>query len=204
MSVNEPSDRFDLDWDDHRRRHLRRQHRLHGDVADRTPVAIDPEKDLLGSIYKVPDAMWGFWAPFRDWHPGVCVFFNRTTRRVTLVKGTSLTGRGSGGPTTVVIEPTPDNGLEVPTAFNLLEVRQYRPRRVALLHEERRLGRIEPTVLAELHNYVWRAFGEMDVAASKGLRGSPAKKATDLSTEYELLLEELESAGIQLKQSLRV
>jgi hypothetical protein len=102
--------------------------------------------------------MWGFWAPFRDWHPGVCVFVHPGSRRVTMVKGTSHVGRFGPEAPAVIIDPTPENGLEVPTAFNLLEVRQYRLRRVALLHQERRIGRVDAALLARLQDYLKRVF----------------------------------------------
>src|SRR5437016_5681478 len=117
MVPNQPGDGFETKWDDHPRRRLRRPAPDDGDDADeREPIRVDPETDLLGSIYRVPDAMWGFWAPFRDWHPGVCVSVHPGTRQVTLIKGTSQLSRLAPGQPAVVIDPTPENGLEVPTA----------------------------------------------------------------------------------------
>src|SRR5262249_35984318 len=145
------------------------------DEPEDTPLAIDAEADVLGSIYRVPDAMWGFWAPCRDWHPGVCVFVHPGTRRVTMVKGTSQVDRLLARGPAVVIDPTPGNGLEVPTAFNLLEVRQYRLRRVTLLHREGATGRVARALRARLQAYLRRVCAV----------GAPAPLPGDVPPELE-------------------
>ncbi len=92
------------------------------------------QQELEGSIYAIPDPLWGFTVPDRAWHPGVCVHCDLTAGLTFCSKGTDARRARLDRFPMVVVEPSPQNGLEKPTAFAL------DPRRIAL------------NVLRKIHN----------------------------------------------------
>ncbi|MDA1055123.1 MAG: hypothetical protein O3C40_32275 [Planctomycetota bacterium] len=57
---------------------------------------IDAERELPGSVYQVPDKMWGFDAVGRIEHPGACTACDVHKRQAVLLKGTDAEGARRG------------------------------------------------------------------------------------------------------------
>jgi hypothetical protein len=117
---------------------------------------VDPESDFPGTTYIVPDKFWGFRSVGREDHPGACTQCATAEHVAILVKGSDALLRRSFAPT-FVIEPTPENGLRKATAFELVP-RAFRLRRLLLLHENRRAGRLDPLDLSDLQRALERRF----------------------------------------------
>ncbi|MBL8693374.1 MAG: hypothetical protein JNJ88_04680 [Planctomycetes bacterium] len=144
MGMRHDPDDLLLGSDPPRSAKLRRFPRLRDADPTPAPTVIDPAR-LVGLVLSVPDGVWGFTAPGRDAHPGVCVHVEG--RDAFLLKGTSvkpvLPGKGVGTPWQQhLVFPSRANGLVAKTTFFLQRVR-VNLRTVALLAEERALGRLE-------------------------------------------------------------
>jgi len=109
-----------------------------------------------GAIYFVKDAAWGFSAPGREDHPGLCVWFAEDERNAVFLKGVDAERASFGA---VIVEPTRANGLSKRTAFQL--VPRALPRRlVELMHKSPRLvGRLDTNELATIRAKLARLFG---------------------------------------------
>jgi len=121
------------------------------------PVFINSQEELPGSVYKVPDKMWGFDAVGRIEHPGACTSCTPHQRQAVLLQGTDAKLAGRGYPQVVVISPSAPNGLTKPTAF-AVEPRIFRLRKVELLAKDRRIGTLEPAELNLLRNALERVW----------------------------------------------
>jgi hypothetical protein len=117
---------------------------------------IHAEEDIPGSTYSVPDKFWGFSAVGREDHPGACTACNLTDQLAILLKGSDAFARKSRTPA-YVVQPTHGNGLRKATAFELVP-RAFRLRRLMLLHENRRIGQLDPDDLRDLRRALQRRF----------------------------------------------
>ncbi len=117
---------------------------------------LEPGEEMPGTIYIVPDHLWGFTAPDREDHPGACAHCDTIRNRVTMVKGS-----GRAIPTKVFlwVDPSGENGLKKSTAFEITP-RYFRLRRIALLHFDRRIGKLTPKELADIRGELERLFPE--------------------------------------------
>jgi hypothetical protein len=107
------------------------------------PPAVPVEEALPGSVYFVPDEVWGFEALHRLDHPGVCVGCDVPRRWGWLYKGTDARAAVAARYDALVVPPSPENGLGKPTAF-ALEPRAVRLHKVLTWHvSSRRLGQLE-------------------------------------------------------------
>lgn len=120
----------------------------------------------LGTVYRVPDAWWGFDAVGRNEHPGACTAVQSEAGQAILLKGTDARNVRRTYSHHVIVKPTTSNGLAKPTAF-ALEPRPFRMHRVALLHRERQLGRLDDADLELLNEKLREAFP----AEEEGNRG---------------------------------
>jgi hypothetical protein len=122
------------------------------------PQVVDPEHELPGSVYMVPDRVWGFQALGREDHPGACARCDVGLRQVWMFKGTDPASARLDRYSVLLVEPSAENGLHKTTAF-ALEPRQVRLHKVLLLHRStRRLGRLEPAELQSLQAELLRSF----------------------------------------------
>jgi hypothetical protein len=118
--------------------------------------AIVPERDLPGSVYMVPDKFWGFSAVGRTEHPGACTACLSEEQVAILLKGRdAVTLRGKAAHW--FVDPSPGNGLEKITAFELLPYR-FPLRRVLLMHPQRRVGQLAADDLDGMHRALERLF----------------------------------------------
>jgi hypothetical protein len=107
------------------------------------PRLIPLEEELPGSVYFVPDEAWGFRAPHRRDHPGVCVACDVPGRRGWLYKGTDAGAAVVERYDALLVEPSDENGLGKLTAF-ALEPRAIRLHKILTWHAPpRQLGRLE-------------------------------------------------------------
>ena len=129
-----------------------------GAEDDAAPPEPQPsDEEFPGTVFAVPDRLWGFEAFGREDHPGVCTAWRPEAWQATLVKGRdAATDRGHPR-TRLLVEPSRQNGLHKPTAFELAPL--YRPlRRVRLLYPSRRMGTLEPDLFAELRRRLRELF----------------------------------------------
>lgn len=98
---------------------------------------MDPEQDLPGSIYRVPDKIWGFEAVGRVEHPGACMVVDQAQGKAVFLRGTGST-RCHRSPN-ITVEPDEHNGLKKRTYFELAP-RCLSLRSMVLIHYDRRLG----------------------------------------------------------------
>ena len=119
----------------------------------------DTERELPGTVYSVPDKFWGFEAVGREDHPGICMACNASQRQASLIKGTDARTTRWHSVGRVLVDPTPSNGLVKTTAFELAP-RLFRLRRVVLLHDDRRMGKLDPPDFDRLKRELDRVFKE--------------------------------------------
>lgn len=113
--ADDPGPAHRLPWDDE------------GVAAAEGPPAPGPlRQELEGSVYEIPDPLWGFTAPHREWHPGACARCDPAARLTYCYKGTDARRVRAKLFAMVVVEPSPENGLKKTTAFAL------DPRRIPL------------------------------------------------------------------------
>jgi hypothetical protein len=120
---------------------------------------VDPERDLPGSVYAVPDSYWGFEAPGRTSHPGACSQCSVAGQHATFVKGTDVRSSRPDITPILLIQPSEANGLSKETAFALAP-RRLRLHKAVLLHYNRRMGVLDPEDLARLRGELTRLFGQ--------------------------------------------
>src|SRR5690349_19029233 len=59
------------------------------DAPDTNPAGVfDPDQDLPGAVFMVPNRYWGFEGSTSDDHPGACAHYQERARQAILVKGT--------------------------------------------------------------------------------------------------------------------
>ncbi len=117
---------------------------------------LDATSELPGSVYMVPDKFWGFQAIGRVEHPGICTQCDIPATVATLLKGTDANRiRGAHG--YWITAATQSNGLKKSTAFQL-QPRRFPLRRVLLMHENRRVGRLDDNELRQLQRELERLF----------------------------------------------
>jgi hypothetical protein len=112
------------------------------------PRALDADQELPGAVFMVPDPQWGFEAAGSTDHPGACVHYQGGDRNAILVKGTDA-DHVRNPRRYYVVGPTPENGLDKHTAFELVP-RYFRLHKVRLLYPERHLGRLDEYTLHAL------------------------------------------------------
>jgi hypothetical protein len=140
--------------------HARKTQRHRPDEAEKTgevtvPRPLDPDQDLPGAVFMVPNRHWGFESHSSEDHPGVCAHYPPQGRDAILVKGTDA--EHIRVPRRYyVVAPTEGNGLQKPTAFELVP-RYFRLHRLRLFYPERYLGRIEVATLHALCEELARA-----------------------------------------------
>ncbi len=113
--------------------------------------------EFVGSVYKVPDSMWGFQAVGRVEHPGACTLCGTEHRYAILLKGTDAEGCPHRFPRVVTVLASRANGLIKTTAFTI-EPRKFRLRKIELLHENRLVGRLDRHDLSLLQAELHRVF----------------------------------------------
>jgi hypothetical protein len=117
------------------------------DAPDTTPAGVfDPDKDLPGAVFMVPNRYWGFEGSTSDDHPGACAHYQESARQAILVKGTDAENVRSPR-RFYFVAPAPGNGLSKETAFELVP-RYFRLHRIRLFYPERHLGWLDD---ANLH-----------------------------------------------------
>jgi hypothetical protein len=111
------------------------------------------EEAFVRSVYWVADRLWGFSAPDRSAHPGVCVRCDARNQQAVMVKGTSVREERAWRYDrfeVLVVDPTPENGLKTPTAF-ALEPRPVDLRILRRIHlDEGPRGRVSQEVLRKM------------------------------------------------------
>jgi hypothetical protein len=113
------------------------------DDAEESPPLVPVVLELEGSVYMVPDRIWGIQAEGREDHPGACVRCDLVARLTFLNKGTDVRSARPSRFLYVTVEPSPQNGLSKPTAF-ALDPRRVRLHVLRCLHQGREwLGRLE-------------------------------------------------------------
>ena len=143
------------------RRKTGKKNRLNEDDSfafdeDVSAPKLDATSELPGSVYMVPDKFWGFQAVGRVEHPGICTQCDIPATVATLLKGTDANRiRGAHG--YWITAATQSNGLKKSTAFQL-QPRRFPLRRVLLMHENRRVGRLEDNELRQLQRELERLF----------------------------------------------
>jgi hypothetical protein len=105
---------------------------------------------FVGAVYWIADRLWGFSAPDREAHPGVCVRCDSKHQQALMVKGTSVREDQAWRYEryeVLVVGPTPENGLKTTTAFSL-DPRPIDLRILRRIHlEEGPRGRVSKEVL---------------------------------------------------------
>jgi hypothetical protein len=104
----------------------------------------------------VPDSHWGI-STSRPDHPGACVHY-QDGRAPVLVKGTDRYNPRDLRPY-YEVEPSAENGLNKPTAFELYP-RYIRLHRLRLYYPERYLGRLDEGTRLALCEELARLFPE--------------------------------------------
>jgi hypothetical protein len=138
---------------------------------DPLPEPVPSDNELPGTVFAVPDRLWGFNAVGREDHPDICTEARPETINATLVKGRdAATDRGHPR-TRFVVEPSLINGLRKMTSFELVP-RTMSLRHVRLLVLDRRMGKLEPNLFAKLRQRLVNLFPP---AAAAGPNYFPSK-----------------------------
>jgi hypothetical protein len=103
--------------------------------------AIDPEEFMPGSIFMVPDEIWGIAAVGRVDHPGLCTRYQCGVGESALLQGSGCSPAGWWKPR-YVVEPTPGNGLRKRTAFELVPI-GIQGRWLCWMYPGRWMGRLD-------------------------------------------------------------
>lgn len=127
-------------------------------VASSPAPTFDPEAELPGAVFMVPNAQWGFDSLTSEDHPGACVHYQPAQRQGVLVKGTDA-GHVRSPWRYFFLEATLGNGLGKRTAFEL-RPRFFRLHRLKLYHPERHLGRLDDGALRALRAELARLYPE--------------------------------------------
>jgi hypothetical protein len=113
------------------------------DGDEPSPPQVPVAQELEGSVYMVPDKLWGFRAEGREDHPGACVRCDVAARLTFLNKGTDVESKRPDRFVYEEVQPSTHNGLSKPTAF-ALDPRRIRLHKLRNLHQGREwLGRLE-------------------------------------------------------------
>ena len=154
-------DRLSQDLPDPPTRPRKPRFRLPAEPEDDEPVptsTLDPDRDLPGCIFMVPNEQWEIDSATSTDHPGACVYYQHASHSAILVKGTDVDNvrdlRGYR-----VVAPAPGNGLSRPTAFELVP-RYFRLHKIRVLYPERHLGQLDETALFALCEELARACAE--------------------------------------------
>ena len=147
------------DWSEHFRDRPRPSRQPFDDegVQETEVMGVDPERDLPGSTYRVPNSYWDI--PGGTFHPGACAWCSIAKQIATFVKGTDVKSARSDITPTLIIQPSPLNGLSKPTAFALAP-RPITLKKAVLLHYDRKMGILDPKDLAELRQRLSRLFDQ--------------------------------------------
>ncbi len=121
----------------------------------------EPNREMPGHVYVVPDKNWGFEAVGRDDHPGICIDCNEKQRKVRLCKGRDFeTLNPKYRASYMVILSDDENGLKKDTAFQQ-KLTEFRLRKVLLYYKgekPRYIGTINKNDFQYLLNFVNRAI----------------------------------------------
>jgi len=129
------------------------------DAQDATSGGVfDPQEDLPGAVFMVPNRHWGFEGSTSDDHPGACAHYQERVRQAILVKGTDTENVRSPRRFFFVV-PTHGNGLSKETAFELVP-RYFRLHRIRLFYPERHLGWLDDATLHGLCDELARLHPE--------------------------------------------
>jgi hypothetical protein len=120
-------------------------------------LTLNPNSPLAKQIFHVPDKWWGFDAPGRHSHPGLCCGESHTCSKAIMLKGGSTMVPAHMRKTSWSIIPNDHNGLTKTTTFRL-EPRRISTRRVHLLTKDRTIGHISSDQLKEVHRELVRVF----------------------------------------------
>jgi hypothetical protein len=135
--------------------------RLPADPEEDEPAptsTLDPDRDLPGCIFMVPNEQWDIESATSTDHPGACVHYQEASHSAILVKGTDVENlRDLRGYRIVV--PAANNGLSRPTAFELVP-RYFRLHKIRVLYPERHLGTLDEATLFALCEELARACAE--------------------------------------------
>ena len=127
-------------------------------AAGAEPELFDPFGTLLGAVVMVPNRHWGFEGVTSTDHPGACTHVEMTGQEATLVKGTDAENIRNAR-SYLVVEPTPENHLSKPTAFELVP-RRFRVHRLKLYFLGRQLGYLDGATLQALRTQLARLHPE--------------------------------------------
>jgi len=128
-----------------------------GDGDDPLPEPMPSDDELPGTVFAVPDWLWGFEAVGREDHPDICTAARPETMLATLVKGQDAATAWGSRRTRFVVEPSPLNGLRKTTSFELVPY-PMSLRHVRLLFPDRRMGKLEPVPFAKLRRRLAQLF----------------------------------------------
>ena len=109
---------------------------------------------MSGAVFMVPNRDWDFESPTSENHPGACLYDQVAERQAVLVKGSDADACPHA-PEIFFVAPTSGNGLQKPTAFELVP-RYFRHHRLKLFFPERHLGRLDDATLQGLHTELAR------------------------------------------------
>ena len=124
---------------------------------DLPPKPVPSDTALPGTVFAVPDRLWGFEADGRKDHPGICTAARPGTIHATLVKGQDAATDRNPHQTRFVVEPSQMNGLRKTTSFELVP-RIKSLRRVRDLFPDRRMGKLEPATFGKLRRRLAQLF----------------------------------------------
>jgi len=157
MAIDDADDLFRF-FRRHRDRHRPTKEPLDDDGIEAADVVrVDPERDMPGSVYAVPNSYWRI--PGGTSHPGACAYCSVAAQHATFVKGTDVKSARPDITPILLIQPSPVNGLSKPTAFALAPW-VLRLNKAVLLHFDRRMGALDPEDLARLRRELSRLFDQ--------------------------------------------
>jgi len=128
-------------------------------ASDSSPAGdFDPNEDLPGAVFMVPNRDWKIKGSTSDDHPGACAHYQERAREAIVVKGTDAENvRFSRR--FYFVAPTQGNGLSKKTAFELVP-RPIRLHRIRLFYPERHLGWLDDATLHALCDELARLHPE--------------------------------------------
>jgi hypothetical protein len=118
------------------------------------PLDFEPTRDLPGAVFMIPNRHWGFEAVSTVDHPGACLHYSQTDHEGLLLQGTDANNVPRSR-VFYVVQPTAENGLQIPTAFRLAP-RYFRGHRLRLYFPQRYLGRLDEDTLLALRDELAR------------------------------------------------